>query len=602
MDWDKIEKMRDMAEKAEKFRKHTEALEKFHENQQRLAEVEKQININSNYEKRLENLKHGLFPSEIKPADFISGKILSGRNITSLEMERINLVNEQMRLQSNPDLHRFTARERFEYQTAKYERLADRLQSSAWMPKEMLTTIDYGRSFADYSNKTLALTERNINAPGLVNENLKTLGIDDNFKKIGLANDYLNTLGISDEKARMLERAGISAFDRGLGEPIFSLRDDLIKSRAFINDYQKAFFNHSEALEKRFNHFGVAERRLDVAGRRWEQHIKSLSETDDFFYRKNTIEAAAMWQLGTELITDSLNRAQLDRDALFATRMLEFTDDYGQFARRTINRLKTAPEANKKAFEKSLEMAEAEVSVVSNAVSEMIDASGDNLSGADQALLQTPLTSNIFRIQRYELKLKSREVKEAQELGLLEFSVVNDLCFKSANCLTLIADCNKAAKFIGREEIFTPTTNTMYAGGKLATIVADNREMFGIVVNFLHIMLYEAAGNSNLRFDEQKGGYLPIKPDCDIIFAIKFLRNKFYFHEQKGSARQQEKDWSDIRNSFTRLGLPHYPTKPEEFREMHLTVIIEVEKFLEKLLRAINAKADEQFVAESNES
>lgn len=79
------------------------------------------------------------------------------------------------------------------------------------------------------------------------------------------------------------------------------------------------------------------------------------------------------------------------------------------------------------------------------------------------------------------------------------------------------------------------------------------------------------------------------------MFAIKFLRNKFYFHEQKGTSRQQEKDWIDIRDSFTRLGLPHYPSNKEEFREMQLTTIIKVGEFLDRLLQAINDKADEEF-------
>lgn len=69
-------------------------------------------------------------------------------------------------------------------------------------------------------------------------------------------------------------------------------------------------------------------------------------------------------------------------------------------------------------IEKMREMAETEVSVVSNAISEMIDASGDNLSDTDSVLLQIPVSSNIFHIQRYELKLKNREVNEAQELDL----------------------------------------------------------------------------------------------------------------------------------------------------------------------------------------
>lgn len=594
MDWDQINRMREMAEKAEKFRKHTDALEKYQQNQRRLDDVEKQINKRLTYDKHLENLNRRILSSESKLTDSMLDKIPPRHDINSLEVERRNLINEQIHLQANPDLHRFTARERFEYQTARYDRIAERLQSNIWMPKDLMSSIDLGESINDLRSKTFGLAERNIKTLGLADENLKNLGINDNFKKIGMADNYLKSFDNAHEKAQMLERTGLRTFDRSLGEPIFNLRDDLVKSRGFIDDYQKAFFNHSNALEKRLNHLGIIDRGLDATGRRWEQHIKGLSETDDLIYRKNTIEAAAMWQFGTELITDSLSRAKyLDHDALFARRMLEFTDEYGQFARRTINRLKTAPEVDRKAYQMSLEIAESEVSIISNVVSEIIDSSDETISETDSDLLQTPVTSNIFRVQRYELKLKGREIEEAKEIGLLEFSVVNDLCFRSANCLALIADCNKAAKFIGKEEIFTPTTNTMYAGAKLATIVANDREMFGIVVNFLHILLYEAAGSTNLRFDEEKGGYLPITPDCEIVLVIKFLRNKFYFHEQKGNARQQEKDWKDIRDSFTRLGFPHYPTKPEEFREMHLTTIVEVEKFLERLLQAINTKGNE---------
>ena len=603
MDWNEIEKMREMAEKAEKFRKHIDALEKFQHNQRRLDDVEKQINKHLKIDKHLENLNRGITPPGIKPADLMLDKISYGRNISLLEMERVNLVNEQMRLRTNPDLHRFTARERFEYQTQRYDRISDRLQSSLWMPKDLLSAIDFGVGINNQNLRTLGLAERNIKTLGLADENLKRLGIDENFKKIGVADDRLKTIAGLNEKAQMIERVGLRAFNHTLGEPIFNLREDLVKSRGFINDYQKSFFNHSESLGKRLDHLSSMDRKLDLAGRNWERQIKSLSETDDLLYRKNTIEAAAMWQFGTELITDALSRAKhLEDDTLLASRMLEFTDEFGRFARRTLNRLKTGSEIKRNAFEQSLEIAETEVSVISSVVSEMIDSSGDDLSETASDLLQTPVTSNIFRVLRYELKLKDKEIEEAKELGLLEFSIVHDLCFRTANCLTLIADCNKAAKLIGKEEIFTPTTNTLYAGAKLATIIADNQEMFGIVVNFLHILLYESAGSSSLRFDVEKGGYIPISPDCEVVFAIKFLRNKFYFHEQKGNVRQQEKDWANIRDSFTRLGLPHYPTKPEEFREMHLTTIVEVEKFLERLLQAVNLKADEQFADKSGSS
>lgn len=582
MDWDRINQIRELADRTEKFRRHTDALEKFRKTEQRLHEIDKKIGQQQNLEKHRQNLDRDIFSSVTRNKNVLTDRHAS-QDLMWLNSERNRLLNEKVMHWQNPDLHLLTGRERFDYINARHERISERLQENFRMPAEILPAITSLKESSFNSLKAQSLLGDRVDS--LRSEEMKKI----DAMREALANPIdLGTKILDNERDRI---SAVKA--QVLSESIFNLRDDAVKSRAFIEDYQKSFFKHTAALEKNFGQLLGNHSNLDIAGRRWENQIKSLSETENLLYRRTTIESAVIWQFGTEMITDSLRRANyLERAPLFSRRMLEFNDEYGRFAQDSLSRMRSAPETSQKFYEQSLEIAGSEASLISGTISELIDTAGESSLEGDLEMGETPVKSNIFRVKRYELRLKEEDTETAREMGLLEYGVIHDLCFRSARCASLIAECNRAAQMLGRKEIFTPSTTMLHSAASLSTIVADNREMFSVLVNFLHLMLYESAGSNKLRFDIANEGYLPLSPDCDVIMAIKFLRNKLFFHEQKGTEREVEKSWKDIRGAFTGLGLQHYPTKRQEFCELHVRLIVEVEKFLDRLLEAINTSEE----------
>lgn len=155
----------------------------------------------------------------------------------------------------------------------------------------------------------------------------------------------------------------------------------------------------------------------------------------------------------------------------------------------------------------------------------------------------------------------------------------------SRRMLDLIVVCNEAAKTSSTGvEIFKPTSRLLCVFSECPWVIASDRARFGDVVDYLYFIFYEAAGKDHLRFLDKNGGPLATD-DCDLIWCIKHLRNKWSRHDaDHGDDKDIRKSWSELTAKFHWLGLSQFPSKTEHFEQLHRRLLERAIDFLDTIL------------------
>ncbi len=84
------------------------------------------------------------------------------------------------------------------------------------------------------------------------------------------------------------------------------------------------------------------------------------------------------------------------------------------------------------------------------------------------------------------------------------------------------------------------------------------------------------------------GGVLDAASDCDFIWCIKHLRNKWLRHDaDHGKGADIKKSWQDLSAKFNALGLEHAPVTKQHFRHLHRSLLRQAEAFLSKILEKL---------------
>ncbi|MHC5727616.1 MAG: hypothetical protein ACYT04_48490 [Nostoc sp.] len=139
-----------------------------------------------------------------------------------------------------------------------------------------------------------------------------------------------------------------------------------------------------------------------------------------------------------------------------------------------------------------------------------------------------------------------------------------------------------------QKEMFKPTTKLIEACTNLHWIIPQNKSSFADFIDCFYFTFYEGAGKDNLRFLIKHGGVLDEKADCDFIWCIKHLRNKWLRHDaDHGKETDIKKSWKDLSDKFKWLGINHTPIREEHFRKLHRSLLKEAESFLEKILEKL---------------
>jgi hypothetical protein len=192
-------------------------------------------------------------------------------------------------------------------------------------------------------------------------------------------------------------------------------------------------------------------------------------------------------------------------------------------------------------------------------------------------------------VQQDELLACKRTGDENDTAVLTTFSPTAQMVKKARRVLELVTLCNEAGKTsdIG-VEFFKPTTRLMTVFGDLPWLCATDRARFGDIVDCLYFIFYEGAGKDNLRFLNKNGGPLT-EADCDLIWCIKHLRNKWIRHDaDHGSEKEVLKSWAELTAKFRWLGLAEHPSAPHHFQQLHNKLLELAEEFLAGILSKLS--------------
>jgi len=293
-------------------------------------------------------------------------------------------------------------------------------------------------------------------------------------------------------------------------------------------------------------------------------------------------EASVVWHSS---LIQTINRFQevnlLATKPVLAARLLENSKIYTAFLESTIQRIKQN-ENHKvaRALYVSLHLAEIQLITTTEALSSIIATPIDD-EVSDTRPLDLPI------IQQDELIAAAESKNIEDEAALIEQSSAASVSSLSGRVLSLVALCNEVVKIGEKPEIFKPTNKLLEVFADLPWLLPSNKRKFADFIDCLYFLFYEGAGKDKLRFLNEHGGVLELA-DCDLIWCIKHLRNKWLRHDaDHGKEADIRKSWKELSAKFSWLGLQHAPISPEHFRYLHCRLLQQAEAFLQKILEKL---------------
>jgi len=298
-------------------------------------------------------------------------------------------------------------------------------------------------------------------------------------------------------------------------------------------------------------------------------------------------QAMLAWDVASIGLANRMNDIGLllQREMLSA-RLFEVPSAYAQFVRHTTDRLAADPAPDIAArLRGSLNLAEHQLLEIADAVSAFVALPEDDEEPDAIRILDAPFT------QQQELLSYESVENEDDTVALTIVSPTAQTVQRARRVLRLITQCNEAGKTseLG-VEIFKPTTRVLTVFADLPWISATDRLRFDYVIDCLYFLLYEGAGKDNLRFLDKNGGPLS-DADCNLIWCIKHLRNKWSRHDaDHGKEKDIQESWAELAAKFRWLGLAEHPTATRHFQQLHDKLLESAEDFLERILKKLTLK------------
>jgi hypothetical protein len=295
-------------------------------------------------------------------------------------------------------------------------------------------------------------------------------------------------------------------------------------------------------------------------------------------------QAMLAWNVASIGLANRMNDiGLLARGEMLSARLFEVPRAYSEFVRHTTDRLAADAAPNIVArLRGSLNLAEHQLLEITDAISAFVAVPEDNEEADAVRILDAPFT------QQDELLSNEFVEDENDTAALTEVSPTAQTAQLARRVLELVTQCNEAGKTSAfGVEIFKPTTRLMTVFSDLPWLSATDRLRFGDVVDCLYFILYEGAGKDNLRFLDKCGGPLT-DADCDLIWCIKHLRNKWCRHDaDHGKEKEIRKSWAELAAKFRWLGLAEHPTNTRHFQQLHHKLLELAEDFLARLLKKL---------------
>lgn len=276
----------------------------------------------------------------------------------------------------------------------------------------------------------------------------------------------------------------------------------------------------------------------------------------------------------------------LAKREMLSSRLFEVPKVFTDFVRHTTERLAVAPSpAIALRLRGSLNLAEQQLLGIADAISGFITVPEDDEDPDVICTLNAPYS------QQHEL-LNCEVIEDEKDIAELNtVSLTAQTVQRGRRVLELVTQCNAAGRTSeSGVEIFKPTTRLMTVFSDLPWLSATDQWQFGDVIDCLYFIFYEGAGKDNLRFLDKYGGPLTVT-DCDLIWCIKHLRNKWSRHDTNhGKDKEIQKSWAELAAKFRWLGLAEYPTEACHFQKLHHKLLELAEDFLMQILNKLKIK------------
>jgi len=302
-------------------------------------------------------------------------------------------------------------------------------------------------------------------------------------------------------------------------------------------------------------------------------------------------QAALAWNVASTALTSRMNDVGLlaKRETL-SVRILEVPRIYARFVQDTTDRLLTSPDPRLASrLRASLNLAEYQFLWIADALSGFIVVPEDSDEPDEVRILDAPYRQQdeLILYERAEDESKDEDDLEALSIGSPTAQIVS----RARQVLLLITLCNEAAKTSeSGDEIFKPTTRLLSVFIDLPWLSRTDRSGFSEVLDCLYFMFYESAGKDKLRFLDKHGGPLT-EADCELIWCIKTLRNKWTRHDaDHGKEQDIRRSWAELEARLRWLGLDRYPTDPQHFQRLHFQLLTRAEKFLRLILSKLTLR------------
>ena len=298
-------------------------------------------------------------------------------------------------------------------------------------------------------------------------------------------------------------------------------------------------------------------------------------------------QAVLAWNVASIGLANRMNDiGLLARREMLSARLFEAPIAYTAFVRHTTELLVADPPPDIAArLRGSLNLAELQLLDIADTVSGFIEVPDDEEEPDNKRVLNALFTQQ-DELLAYDA-VKDETDTKAMTIGSPAAQTVERL----VRMLKLVTLCNEACKTSENgEEIFKPTTRLMTVFTDLPLLSPTNRNGIAEVIDCLYFIFYEGAGADNLRFLDKCGGLLT-NADCDLIWCIKHLRNKWFRHDpDHGKEKDIQKSWTELAAMFRWLGLTEHPTEARHFQQLYYQLVVRAEDFLALLLSKFKLK------------
>jgi hypothetical protein len=294
--------------------------------------------------------------------------------------------------------------------------------------------------------------------------------------------------------------------------------------------------------------------------------------------------ASIAWDSGLTQVVHRMQELNLLTNKLnLAARLLEPSKTYTEFVERTFQRIEQSKSTKvTKALQTSLHLAEEQFLTTTSSLSAILAVPEDD------ELVLPPRSLILPVVQQDELIAVVEASDEEDEASLIQLSPAAKVAEEAKCILSLVAKCNEVVQVAGKHEIFKPTTRLLETFADFPWLLPEDKRTFADFVDCLYFIFYEGAGKDKLRFLNNYGGVLDASSDCDFIWCIKHLRNKWLRHDaDHGKEADIKKSWKDLSAKFNALGLEHTPVTQQDFRHLHRSLLREANAFLRKILERL---------------